>query len=62
MSMALFKTALSLGENVAEDKNDFDFGRKYGLLLRELRDLDRFGPGLLIEVEDEENRVLIWTR
>lgn len=61
-SMALFRAALSLGADLAEDKGDFEFERKYGLAWRGLRDLGRFGPGLLIEVDDEETRVLVWMR
>jgi len=35
---------------------------RYGLDLRSLKDLDRLGPGLLIEVDDEDSRVLVWLR
>lgn len=61
-SMALFKAALSLSADLAEDKDGFEFERKYGLAWRQLRNLSRFGPGLLIEVDDEETRVLVWMR
>ena len=61
-SMTLFKAALSLAADIAEDNDDFEFERKYGLAWRKLRNLDRFGPGLLIAVEDEESRILIWMR
>ncbi|MBN2199349.1 MAG: hypothetical protein JW747_05810 [Candidatus Aminicenantes bacterium] len=61
-SVALFKAALSLAADIAEDKDDFDFERKYGLAWRAVRDLKRFGPGLLIAVEDEDSRVLVWMR
>lgn len=61
-SLALFQAALGLAADIGNEGGDFDFEGRYGLAWRELKDLGRFGPGLLIEVEDEEDRVLIWLR
>ena len=37
-----------------KDRYDFDIG--------ELRDLRRFGPGLLVDINDRDSRVLVWLR
>jgi hypothetical protein len=41
---------------------DFDFGKRYDVDWRAIKDLGSFGPGLLASIEDEESRVLIWMK
>ena len=53
---------LDWGMEMAERESDFDFGERYDFDLRCIRDLGRIGPGLIVEVEDEENKVLIWLK
>jgi hypothetical protein len=53
---------LDLASDAAD--HDWDHGLKdrYGLDLGELRDLRRFGPGLLVDINDRDSRVLVWLR
>ncbi len=39
---------------------EFDFEEKYDIDWDGIKDLDRFGPGLLFELDDEKSRILIW--
>ena len=41
-------------------EEEFDFEENYQVAWREIKDLRRIGPGLLVEVDDEDNRILIW--
>jgi len=56
----LVNGCLDLGMRAAKNERDFDFEEKYDFDWRAIKDLGRLGKGLLVEVEDEENRVLIW--
>ncbi len=61
----LANACLDLGLSAAEhDRNNglAECQERYGLDLRSLKDWDRFGPGLLVEVNDEDSRVLVWLR
>lgn len=51
---------MDLGMWAAEKGNEFDFEERYDIDWRGLRDLGQIGPGLLVEVDDEENKILIW--
>lgn len=48
------------GMDAAEASREFDFEEKYDIDWDGIKDLDRFGPGLLFELDDEKNRILIW--
>jgi len=48
------------GMDAAEANSEFDFEVKYDIDWDGLKDLDRFGPGLLFELDDEKSRILIW--
>lgn len=39
---------------------EFDFEVKYDIDWDGIKDLDRFGPGLLFELDDDKSRILIW--
>jgi hypothetical protein len=58
----LAKACLDLGLSVAEHDHSFGFEERYGFDWRKFRELDRFGPGLLVSVDDEESQVLVWLR
>ena len=60
--MWLVKAFLNAGLSAAEHDRNFDFEGRYGIDWRKFRDLSQFGPGLLVSVEDEESRVLVWLR
>jgi hypothetical protein len=63
MGLWLVRTALSLGLDAAEDDRDFrDWEGRYEFDLGVLRRLDGFGPGPLLEVEEDRERLLIWLR
>lgn len=62
MSLPLWfvRGCLDMGMKMAEGRNHFDFDEKYDFDWKAIRDLGRLGRGLLVEVEDEDNKVLIW--
>ncbi len=51
---------LKAGAEATEEKDEFKFERRYKVDWRSIEDLSGVGPGLLVQVEDEQNRVLIW--
>ena len=48
-------------EGMAKE-SEIDFKDRYDFDWSEIKDLNRIGPGLLVEVEDEENKILIWLK
>ncbi|MEW5902082.1 MAG: hypothetical protein AB1715_11515 [Acidobacteriota bacterium] len=61
--MWLVNACLKAGTEAAEhDSDDLDFEKQYEIAWRSVRDLDKIGPGLLVEVVDEQDRVLVWLR
>lgn len=44
----------------ASEEDDFDFEDRYDFDWRDIKELRQIGPGLLIDIDDEESRVLIW--
>jgi len=54
----LVNGCLDLGTKAAEWSGDFEGDFEFDW--RAIKDLGQVGPGLLIEVEDERDRVLIW--
>jgi len=55
----LFDACMDVGIKAAEEE-EFDFEENYEFDWRELKNLDEVGPGLLVEVDDEKNKILIW--
>ena len=51
--------AMDLGVETGR-RHDFDFEERYDVDWRRLQDLDRFGPGLLVSVASDRDRLLIW--
>jgi hypothetical protein len=58
--MWIVEACLKAGAEAAEEKDEFKFERRYDLEWRSIKDLSRVGPGLLVELEDDQDRVLIW--
>ena len=58
----LVNGCIDLGMSVAERENEFDFEERYDFDWEAIRDLGQIGPGLLVEVDDEDGRVLIWLK
>ncbi len=42
------------------DDESFDIDERYDIDWRDIRELEQIGPGLLVEIDDEESKVLIW--
>lgn len=55
----LVDSCMEIGIKASEDE-EFDFEERYDFDWRGLRDLEEIGPGLLVEVEDDDNKILIW--
>ncbi len=57
----LVNTCMDIGIKAADEEEDgFEFDERYDFDWRNLKDLEKLGPGLLVEIEDEESKVLIW--
>lgn len=55
----LVNACLDIGIKAAE-REEFEFNQKYDFDWRKIKNLAQIGPGLLVKIEDEESRVLIW--
>jgi len=58
----LVDSCLDMGIWAAERESEIDFEDRYDFDLSEIKDLSRIGSGLLVEVEDEKNKILIWLK
>lgn len=58
----LVNGCMDLGMLAAEKESEIDFEDRYDFDLSEIKDLSRIGSGLLVEVEDEKNKILIWLK
>jgi hypothetical protein len=58
--LSLVRESMDLGMYVAEKDGEFDFGDRYDFDWSEIRDISLLGKGLLLEVDDEEGKILIW--
>lgn len=58
----LVNGCLDMGMWAAERESEIDFEEHYDFDLSEIKDLSRIGSGLLVEVEDERNKILIWLK
>ncbi|MGD9346638.1 MAG: hypothetical protein PVH84_12290 [Candidatus Aminicenantes bacterium] len=56
----LVNTCMDIGIKAADDDEGFEFDDRYDFDWRDIKDLEKLGPGLLVEIEDEESKVLIW--
>jgi len=52
--------AMDIGEEAERHHHDIDIEERYDVDWRALRDLARFGPGLLAAVTSDHDRVLVW--
>lgn len=60
--MWLVDAGLDLGEHASRHEHGGSVADRYDLEWRAVRDLGRYGPGLLVSVEEEKARVLIWLK
>jgi len=58
--LSLVRGSMDLGMQVAEKDGELDFGDRYDFDWSGIRDFSQFGKGLLIEVDDEDGKILIW--
>jgi len=58
----LANACLDLGLSAEEHDRDYGLHERYGVNLKALKDLQRLGPGLLVELNDEDSQVLVWLR
>ena len=56
----LVNTCMDIGVKAADEEDGFEFDERYDFDWRDIKDLEKLGPGLLVEIEDEESKVLIW--
>jgi len=45
---------------VSDEREEYEFARKYDMDWSGLEGLNRIGPGLVVDIDDEGNRILIW--
>lgn len=55
----LINTCMDIGIKAA-DEEGFEFDERYDFDWSDIKDIEKLGPGLLVEIEDEESKVLIW--
>jgi len=58
----LVKWGLDAGMKGEADGHDFNIRKRYDFDWKAVRDLDRFGQGLLVSLEENRDRVLIWLK
>ncbi len=56
----LVNTCMDIGIKAADEEEGFEFDERYDFDWKDIKDLEKLGPGLLVEIEDEESKVLIW--
>lgn len=56
----LLNTCMNIGIKASDEEDGFGFDERYDFDWRDIKDLEKLGPGLLVEIEDEESKVLIW--
>jgi hypothetical protein len=60
--LGIANACLDLGATAAEHERDWNLVSGRGLDLRGVKDLRRFGPGLLAQINGEDGRLLVWLR
>jgi hypothetical protein len=58
----LVKLGLDIGLKADAASHDFDARKRYDFDWKAVKDLDRYGQGLLVSVEEDQDRVLIWLK
>lgn len=58
----IVNSCLKLGWKAVQYNRDFGCVRKYEVDWKGMKSLSQFGPGLLVQVEDERDRILIWLK
>jgi hypothetical protein len=53
-------TAMDIGMHFAEHENDKKWGKRYDFDWKALSDFRQFGRGILVEVDDDDDKVLVW--
>lgn len=56
----MVELAMDIGGQAERHHHDMDIEERYDVDWRALRDLARFGPGLLAAVASDHDRVLVW--
>jgi hypothetical protein len=56
----LVNTWLDIGIKAADEEEGFEWDERYDFDWRDIKELEKLGPGLLVEIEDEQSKVLIW--
>lgn len=56
----MVELAMDIGGEAERHHHDIDIEERYDVDWRALRDLARFGPGLLAAVTSDHDRVLVW--
>jgi len=58
----MVQAAMDIGAESAGHHHRSDYENRYEVDWRSLRNLGQFGPGLLVSVDDEQSKILIWLR
>ena len=53
---------LSAGMQASDNGHDYDARNHYDLDWKAVKDLGQYGPGLLVAVDEERDKVLIWLK
>jgi len=56
----IVRGALDIGLHFAQHEDDRHWGKRYDFDRKALSDISRFGRGLLVQVDDDRDKVLIW--
>ena len=55
----LINSCMDIGIKDSDDES-FDIDERYDIDWRDIKELEQIGPGLLVEIDDEQNKILIW--
>jgi hypothetical protein len=55
----LMNSCLDIGISDSDVKS-LDLVGRYDIDWRDIKELEQIGPGLLVEIDDEQNKILIW--
>jgi hypothetical protein len=59
----LVRLGVDVGMRAAESDRDFqEIEERYNVDWRAIKHFDRIGPGLMVEVKDEADKILIWLK
>ena len=53
---------LAAGMKAMDDEHGYDARQHYDLDWKAVKDLGQYGPGLLVAVEEDRDRILIWLK